>query len=106
MNNCHDCNAAPGTAHEPGCDVERCPSCGHQRISCDCEYDEAVPPLLWTGMWPGEDECIAWGWYSVLIPGRGWVSCAADTPGVQPDLNRLYMDAKWNATTRAWERRT
>ena len=33
---CHDCPALEGEYHEPGCDVERCPFCGDQLISCDC----------------------------------------------------------------------
>lgn len=34
---CHDCNALPGEFHHWGCDMERCPACGHQLISCECE---------------------------------------------------------------------
>ena len=31
---CHDCGAAEGEYHKPGCDWERCPVCGLQLLSC------------------------------------------------------------------------
>lgn len=33
---CHDCGAPIGTFHHPGCDMEECPKCLRQAISCDC----------------------------------------------------------------------
>lgn len=31
---CHDCGAAEGEYHKPGCDWETCPVCGHQLLGC------------------------------------------------------------------------
>jgi len=36
---CHDCMVSEGEFHNYGCDMERCPFCGHQLISCSCCYD-------------------------------------------------------------------
>jgi hypothetical protein len=33
---CHDCNAIKGQPHHPGCDMERCPWCKDQAITCNC----------------------------------------------------------------------
>ncbi len=41
---CHDCAVTKGQFHVPGCDVERCPRCGRQAISCDCTYEEDDTP--------------------------------------------------------------
>ncbi len=36
---CGDCNVVPGQVHHHGCDIEQCPACGGQSISCGCRWD-------------------------------------------------------------------
>lgn len=47
VSRCPDCCVEPGADHEPGCDVERCPFCGHQIISCGCAYEHLSRELGW-----------------------------------------------------------
>ena len=68
-------------------------------------FDELYEQLPWTGLWPGVVECRELGWYAVLQPGKGWVSCAKNTPGASEDLNRLAVLAKWNTDAKRYERR-
>jgi len=39
---CHDCGVTELRYHHPGCDMERCPNCYGQMISCDCLLDDQV----------------------------------------------------------------
>jgi hypothetical protein len=36
---CHDCAVVRGQYHAFGCDVEQCPACRGQALSCDCDYE-------------------------------------------------------------------
>lgn len=36
---CHDCGVSEGDYHHFGCDVEECPKCHGQLISCSCNLE-------------------------------------------------------------------
>jgi len=40
---CGDCGVAWGGLHHPGCDLQRCPRCDRQLLSCGCWFDEDGP---------------------------------------------------------------
>ena len=40
---CDDCGVKRGGLHHLGCDMQRCPCCGRQLISCGCWFDEDGP---------------------------------------------------------------
>src|SRR5690348_15987816 len=37
---CGDCGVGPGGFHHPGCDLQQCPRCRRQLITCGCAFDE------------------------------------------------------------------
>jgi hypothetical protein len=104
--NCPDCDAEPGAFHVLGCDVEQCPYCGGQLISCDCRAQEHGPPLddriPWSGEWPGVAECREFGLYCKRAEGKGWRPCSADDPEASEDLNRLAKEYRWDRGAKRW----
>jgi hypothetical protein len=107
---CPGCGVAPGELHADGCDIERCPYCGSQLISCLCPASEQGVPaddcMPWTGEWPGVSECREFGWYAKRVEGKGWVRCESEEPGACEDLNRLHdpKEARWDRSNKRFVR--
>ena len=40
---CHDCHCRLGNYHHDSCDMERCPRCGGQALSCECNLEDVIP---------------------------------------------------------------
>lgn len=64
MVKCHDCGVEEGELHKIGCDMERCPKCGGQLISCGCSE-----------FYPEDDIRIPWVYVPVLC-----ALCGAKNP--------------------------
>lgn len=111
---CYDCGVEAGQRHKGGCDIARCLYTGQQRLACNGRHDCGND--AWTGVWPGEAECIEFGWYSKWVDDAGklieppdylqrrghWVETTADDPDGSPDLNRLEEEARWDRKAERW----
>jgi hypothetical protein len=100
MGLCPDCQVAPGELHKPDCCVERCPECGGQRITCECETER--PRDLWSGEWPNTDACRELNLWCCWVEGEGWVSCSKDHPAAREDLNTLLRNYRFNPEKKTW----
>lgn len=104
MSACPDCGAAIDQPHVRGCDVERCPECGRQRLGCGCKTKR--PPLPWSGEWPGVLEARAFGfWCTEPTLGAGFRRVPAGTPGAVEDLTRVMVACVWDPDARQWVQR-
>jgi hypothetical protein len=70
------------------------------------KFDEEVAryggPLLWTGIWPGVEECRE---FELWCHGPPWIPCSKEHPNATENLNRLAFVAHWNKEQRRWVKR-
>lgn len=105
---CPDCGVPPGELHNENCDVDRCPFCGRQLLMCGTDRKCPEPTeedlIPWSGVWPGIEECVEFGWF--CKPGKtGWEPCSADDPKAEADLNRLAADGIWDKDAKRFRMR-
>ncbi|WKV74116.1 DUF45 domain-containing protein [Streptomyces sp. PCS3-D2] len=89
---CPACHAQPGTLHTNLCDVARCALTGRQRGYC---HPGTTCLTIWSGRWPGTDECEEYGFYYRAVAGRR-EPCNATDEGAEHDYNRLYAECVWH----------
>lgn len=104
---CCCCRVGPGELHVSGCDIEQCPDCGGQVISCGCHAhlpkdDDRIP---WGGEYPGTAECREHGLWAKPTPA-GWKRCGKGDPGAIEDLNSLRMFGRWDKGKRKFVLKT
>ena len=106
---CHDCGAKPGEFHDLGCDVERCPFCGGQLISCGCRYRKLGFDYDWNKPMSGLPEkiyddgltpALEQRWEEILNE-RGRLPWTGEWPG-EEKARRLGFFCKWRPGEGGW----
>src|SRR5664279_2775067 len=109
---CYECPAEIGEPHSAGCPIAICLVTGGQRIECNAEHDCGSD--AWSGLMPGEAECIEYGFMCKWVDDAGqvidpsdwntvkghWVRTTADDPDGGPDFERLETEAIWDRDRR------
>ncbi|MFB7575389.1 hypothetical protein [Streptomyces sp. NPDC056165] len=84
-----DCGVSRGSFHR-----DRCAKTGYQRLGCT--HTGRTCNTRWTGRWPGDAECIEYGFVIDLGPDEEPL----------PDLNRFYAECDWDPAQQRIVRRT
>jgi hypothetical protein len=102
---CPDCGVGIGELHQRGCDIETCPKCGGQALSCDCECEFPDDQRIgWIGCTPSHQAADRYNFYCYWDPaGRGdpaqhygWKRVPKTDPRADLDLNRVFDECRWD----------
>jgi len=103
---CQDCKVSPDKIHKSNCDVETCPLCGLQLLTCGCDLtrvsdNDRIP---WSGETHGCKDCREYDLWATFVKGRGWIPCDKRERGATEDLNTLMSspDFEWNQKEKRW----
>lgn len=105
---CPDCNVEVGEVHTDHCDIETCPECGTQRMSCGCTSE--LPAIPWKGKCEyvvAADEYGLYCYEDSAGYGKpemnyGHIPCSKDHPEAHLDLNRVGDDCTWDKGQQKW----
>jgi hypothetical protein len=90
---CGDCGVLEGELHELGCDMEWCPFCGYQLISCDCCYN-----LLKVDDWLTKEQQEQWKRLLIdkgRVPFVVYPNMCAKCGVLWPEMFKV-PDEEWN----------
>jgi hypothetical protein len=100
---CYACGATPGQYHKRGCDWEDCPHCGLQLLWCGHMAIVRQPERMpFRELETRERAALEYGWYCILVPGRGWRLCRQGTPNCRLNLNRVMESCDWDKEQKKW----
>lgn len=104
---CIGCGVQLGEEHTAGCLEAHCPRTGFPQSFCPGRHGHNGGGV-WTGLVPGEEAAVTFGWFVTPIPGHGWVPVAPRPDALDygedymPDLNRVFYQARWDQGSQTW----
>jgi hypothetical protein len=62
--------------------------------------EKAGGRLPWSGIYPGTEMCVEYGWFCKDVDGEFHVPCSPEDPAGHPDLNYMLAVCRWDVSQR------